>query len=128
MTVCTLIPPDPNKTEWYWLKTRDGRIFSALWSPYVCCWTFGNQRGAGHPTALINYGYTFASDPPRPIPSPAALERLYAAAGAMHSQKEAAMRMCNRYVVGTVDYERESTRASAYADAADILRAALEDR
>lgn len=123
MTPTPLLPPDPEKPGRYWLKTNDGGPdVTARWEP-AGYWRIEGTGKNSTPAYLAHAGYTLATR--HRILTPGELEAVYAAAGQMHSQKKAAMRMCRRYVVGTVDYEQERTRASAYADAAAMLRDAL---
>lgn len=130
MTIIKLLPPDPSKPGSYWIARRgDGFCDMWDWLPDDQEWWRRTDDGdVCSPEEASRMGYTFPKLPVHPIPNPAALEKLYAAVEQMHREKEAALKICNLYVVGTVDFERESTRAAAYTYSARLLCEALETK
>jgi hypothetical protein len=119
-----LLPPDPDKPGWWWLQTKDARIFGAQWSPAAGCWTFGSERKGRSPSSLARYGYTLATR--HRIPTPAELE-------AVHQVVETLLDVANLAVitpqdeqhVGPVVYAASGAQVQALRDAAAMLRAAL---
>lgn len=113
-----VLPPCPDTPGRYWMKPRWGDDIVARWNPsgrYWNAWEF-SVLTAKHAAVL---GYTLAS--PHPIPSAAALERLYAAWEAIQARTE---RMNSRLVSDEMDVGELS--GLVYAE--DLLRAALEDK
>lgn len=123
MTPTPLLPPDPEKPGRYWLKTNDGGPdVTARWEP-AGYWRIEGTGKNSTPAYLAHAGYTLATR--HRILTPGELEAVYAAAGQMHSQKEAARRVMNRSMIGGYDWRQASVREAAFAEAAAMLRDAL---
>lgn len=114
-----LLPPDPDRPGRYWM-TRTGwnigkRVEIWEWSPSEPLWRH-EQWGPMSPDLAGKAGYTLAS--PHPIPSAAALERLYVLLAKMEQQ--------------AVDYEDSMANGTLIHGhikmLRDGLRAALEDK
>ena len=120
-----LLPPDPDRPGRYWPKPHWGDDIVARWNPSGRYWNTGEF------SVLQPRMPQFSATPspaPHPIPGPAALEAIYAAAGQMHREKEAARRTMNRSLIGGYDWREASTREAAFMAAYDMLRAALETK
>jgi len=121
-----LLPPDLDRDGWHWASYPGLRPVPLFWVSKAQLWITPGPGIA--PDVAAKAGYTFASDPPRPIPSAAALERLHKLVREIHDrQPKHEMRILRSLYGGKVVLQR-SMSASAYADAAAMLRAALEDK
>jgi hypothetical protein len=108
-----LMPPDPDRDGWHWASYPGLRPVPLFWVSKAQLWIIPGPGIA--PDVAAKAGYTFATDPPHPIPSAAALERLYALATPPTGPATPASSFAVGYVAGM-----------GYV--ADKLRAALEDR
>lgn len=122
MTSTPLLPPDPDKPGWWWLRTKDARIFGAQWSPAAGCWTFGSERTGRSPSSLARYGYTLATR--HRIPTPAELEAVWDTL--VKIERGAAFAVIVAQDGNAKDCDEQKVRAHAFGHAAAMLRAALE--
>ena len=120
-----LLPPDPDKPGRYWIKRPDELPLDMWeWDPHNReWWRRTDDKDLCSPDLAGNAGYTLATR--HRILTPGELEAVYAAAGQMHSQKEAARRVMNRSMIGGYDWRQASVREAAFAEAAAMLRDAL---
>lgn len=109
-----LLPPDPDKPGWWWLQTKDARIFGAQWSPAAGCWTFGSERKGRSPSSLARYGYTLATR--HRILTPGELDYIHLIAQGLEDEAKAKERSGSATDLGA---------AAAFLAAAAMLRAAL---
>lgn len=118
-----LLPPDPSVPGRYWIASA----FEGIWS-----WNQDTQRWHApgwtpnriSPELAATLGCTLASR--HPIPGPAALDALHKLVREIHDrQPKHEMRILRSSYDGRMVLQR-SMSASAYADAAAMLRAALE--
>lgn len=132
MTPTPLLPPDPSRSGFYYLTKPEwtGSIRNEIWrwsaSDHTNGWSCHWQHESRAPMAAewaARAGFTLATR--HRILTPGELEAVYAAAGQMHSEKEAARRVMNRSMIGGYDWRQASVREAAFAEAAAMLRDAL---
>jgi hypothetical protein len=73
-----LIPPKPEVSGWYWIRTSEGHEVPRLWRADTNTWRFvGSNVPNWSPELAGSLGMTFASPTPRPLPTSEQIDAVY---------------------------------------------------